>query len=167
MGTKRPRTTSGGEETKDTNKTSEAKVTATNTTINEGRAKKTKKKSKKSKKSKKKKKKINHENDEAEDDEAADDAAAFTINDKKNDIDLIKDKLTQKAKIQENNIKTYVRERVQNMTSEERDAKVIPFERLRKEVMVKYFNLDPTHPLNEHRRNTKEKHNGACSSKNN
>ena len=46
VGTKRPRTTSGGEDTKDTNKTSEAKVAATNTTINEESAKKPKKKPK-------------------------------------------------------------------------------------------------------------------------
>jgi len=40
-------------------------------------------------------------------------------------------------------IETYVRERVQNMTSEEREAKEIPFKRLRKEIFVKYIKLDP------------------------
>jgi hypothetical protein len=42
-----------------------------------------------------------------------------------------------------NDIVTYVHERVQNMTSEEREAKAIPFKRLRKEIFVKYFKLDP------------------------
>ena len=40
-------------------------------------------------------------------------------------------------------IVTYIHERVQNMTSEEREAKEIPFKRLRKEIFVKYFKLDP------------------------
>ena len=48
-------------------------------------------------------------------------------------------------------VTTFIHERVQNMTSEEREAKEIKFKHLRKEIFVKFFKLDPK----EQRRNMK------------